>query len=558
MFDFHSVNGEPGAALQDRAVSAGEYGTSGLLPVSEETPPLGALSDDELADSLLTVAGHINAATCALLDRVAEAESRELHLQHGCRSVADWLSVRLGLSLSVGYEYARVGRALRRFRRVHAAFSKGEISYCKVRAITRVMTEANEEALVYYARYGTGAQMEAVCRALRGARQAADPEAAQAVRRRRYFSYRFDDDGSVVGSFRLPPEEGATFIKAIEEARRTIEADGLRGKEDSSAERSESGPREDSSAERSESGPREESSAERSESGPREESSAERSESGPQEDSSAERSESGPPHVHVPSPYGLDDADDPVGACRADAAGVVAQFFLSHGECFDQGASKTSPRDSRGLLPALVVVIDGDESRIEGGPLVSRETARRLACDATVETAIRIGKSDSNASTFNTNLASSVINLGRKRRVVSARLRRILCERDKTCRFPGCGRERFTHAHHIRHWADGGRTDLDNLVRLCSFHHRIIHEGGFRVEKGPFGELLFYNHRNQLLADKCASLRGSVEELIASNENKGYAIGPDTVEPLGRGEPYDLGLTIDALMGFEPVEIRGW
>ena len=71
-------------------------------------------------------------------------------------------------------------------------------------------------------------------------------------------------------------------------------------------------------------------------------------------------------------------------------------------------------------------------------------------------------------------------------RAGSLDIRRALRVRDGGCRFPGCDRSRFTHAHHIKHWADGGETRLDNLVTLCSFHHRQVHDGGYgvRVDEG--------------------------------------------------------------------------
>src|SRR5690606_39825144 len=55
--------------------------------------------------------------------------------------------------------------------------------------------------------------------------------------------------------------------------------------------------------------------------------------------------------------------------------------------------------------------------------------------------------------------------------------------RDGGCRFPGCGRKRFVDAHHIEHWSTGGETSLANLMLLCSKHHTLVHEGGFRIEK---------------------------------------------------------------------------
>ena len=71
---------------------------------------------------------------------------------------------------------------------------------------------------------------------------------------------------------------------------------------------------------------------------------------------------------------------------------------------------------------------------------------------------------------------------GRATRIVNRRLRRALHRRDGgMCRFPGCGATSWLHAHHIVHWADNGRTDLDNLVSLCGFHHTLVHEGDWAV-----------------------------------------------------------------------------
>ena len=79
-------------------------------------------------------------------------------------------------------------------------------------------------------------------------------------------------------------------------------------------------------------------------------------------------------------------------------------------------------------------------------------------------------------------------------------MRRALRARDKGCRFPGCTNTRFVDGHHIKHWADGGVTSLDNLVLLCRHHHHLVHEGGFACEKSPDGELRFKDQRDETLA----------------------------------------------------------
>ena len=74
-----------------------------------------------------------------------------------------------------------------------------------------------------------------------------------------------------------------------------------------------------------------------------------------------------------------------------------------------------------------------------------------------------------------------ILDVGRRTRTIPPSLRRALEARDRGCRFPGCG-SRFTDGHHVRHWADGGATSLDNCLLLCRFHHRLVHEEGWKVE----------------------------------------------------------------------------
>ena len=137
-------------------------------------------------------------------------------------------------------------------------------------------------------------------------------------------------------------------------------------------------------------------------------------------------------------------------------------------------------------LPQVVVHVDaaalgtGDGSAtIEGVGSVPVETALRLSCDARRRTVIETAD-------------GSPIVVGRAQRTVPHWLRPALARRDGDhCRFPGCTHGRFLHAHHIEHWAAGGATDLDNLVLLCDHHHRVVHEGGWRVSGRASGELAF-------------------------------------------------------------------
>ena len=93
-----------------------------------------------------------------------------------------------------------------------------------------------------------------------------------------------------------------------------------------------------------------------------------------------------------------------------------------------------------------------------------------------------------------------VLSVGRPTRTVPPHIRRALEERDRGCRFPGCA-SRFTEAHHVRHWADGGETSLSNLLLLCRRHHRAVHEGRVRVCTDRAGLALFFTRKGRELGD---------------------------------------------------------
>ena len=83
------------------------------------------------------------------------------------------------------------------------------------------------------------------------------------------------------------------------------------------------------------------------------------------------------------------------------------------------------------------------------------------------------------------------LDVGRKQRAVSTQLRRALYARDRGCTFPGCHRKRHLAGHHLKHWIDGGETRPDNLALLCTYHHRLLHEGAFNIVKEADDTLRF-------------------------------------------------------------------
>ena len=128
--------------------------------------------------------------------------------------------------------------------------------------------------------------------------------------------------------------------------------------------------------------------------------------------------------------------------------------------------------------------------RLESGAALHPETARRLACDSGLVMHLHEDGSAPPGDWVRPNpRPGRTVNLGRRRRLPSAALFRAMWDRDHGCSYPGCGRRRFLHGHHLVHWSRGGRTDLDNMVLLCGEHHRRLHEGGYRMRRRPGGTI---------------------------------------------------------------------
>jgi hypothetical protein len=180
--------------------------------------------------------------------------------------------------------------------------------------------------------------------------------------------------------------------------------------------------------------------------------------------------------VYENVPAGTPKQIVPFSARRADALARVAESFLAHDVLECPGTDRQQ----------IVVHVAAETLRngaagcceIEHGPSIPAHTARRFSCDASVVTLME-------------DAGGEPLNVGRKTRLISAPLRRLLTARDKGCRFPGCCNARYIDMHHIKHWANGGETKPSNLISLCRFHHRAVHEGGFNVQVLDDGAVRF-------------------------------------------------------------------
>ena len=166
-----------------------------------------------LGDEIAELAAHLTAATARLLDLIREFDARG-GWGNGFRSCAEWLTWRIGLAPNAAREHVRVARALGSLPQLAAALASGELSYSKVRALTRVARPDTEERLLKVGKAGTAAHVERIIRAWRYVdRKAETLETAERHRARTLHLYQ-EEDGMVIVRARLEPEAGAVFVQA--------------------------------------------------------------------------------------------------------------------------------------------------------------------------------------------------------------------------------------------------------------------------------------------------------------------------------------------------------
>ncbi len=163
---------------------------------------------------------------------------------------------------------------------------------------------------------------------------------------------------------------------------------------------------------------------------------------------------------------------------------TTAEAFM---RLVEAGWDAEAARRPHGQHTTVVVHVDVEQraAALHLGPLLTEAERRYLTCDATCEVWFeRHGE---------------VIGAGRATRLINRRLRRALEHRQPMCAVPGCGATRGLHAHHLRHWEDGGPTELANLVLLCPYHHRLHHRGVLTIT-GPAGALMVTDNAGRLLS----------------------------------------------------------
>ena len=277
---------------------------------------------EQLGDQITELCGYLYAATYRLLVLIHEFDQQGYWELPGLCSCAHWLNFKCGIGMNAAREKVRVAHALAELPKISEAFERGELSYSKARAMTRIADRDNEDYLLMIARHGTAHHVEKLVSKYSRAKRLQETEAANEQYASRELGYFYDDDGALVINARLPAEQGALIIKALEMA---------------------------------------------------------------MDKQFAVRAEDLPPGDPSPrSSHEIDHEVNDVSAVtskhesfparRADAIAEIAETYLNT----EPSQANTADRYQ------VVVHVTAETSYIEDGPHVAAETSRRIACDSSI------------------------------------------------------------------------------------------------------------------------------------------------------------------------------
>ena len=451
-----------------------------------------SLSDrlDELEDRLSCLAARIAAAECEFLVMLAEFDARQGWGASGMRSSAHWLSWRTGLRLGVARERVRVARALTRLPLIREAFAAGQLSYCKVRALSRVATPPLERDLLEVALGTTGGQLE---RIVRSWRRTLIGEEAASRHLRRGWRRREEPDGSVVYTLRVAPEDAAIVDAAVAAGRSVVLDESGRPVET------------------------------------------------PEESQLAEIVTGEPPISRADADVVVLLAESFLTSSPAGEASdrTLVMVHADLDALATEAPPVAAPPEGDPMVDGMSAVQRSQAMRppscstADGTPL-SRSTVLRLLC--TSPTQLMVHARDGRP-----------LDLGRTQRHASRRQRRALATRDGGCRFPGCTQCHRLVPHHVQWWSQGGPTDIDLLVLLCPTHHRAVHEVGYRVDALGEGRFRFFRPDGRPLPGSGRLVPVNLDSAGSVSAATEPMITPTTIQPTWGGERLDLGLLIGGL-----------
>jgi hypothetical protein len=448
-------------------------------------PAIAILTPEQLealGEEIAAFSTRIDVAEHALLTRLRTFDAHEAWGHQGARSCAEWLSWRTNLSIKAAREKVRVARALGSLPGIDALFGRGELSYSKVRALTRVATAQSEQEWTDVARHSSASQIEKLARAHQGVvgnGGGGDPMDRPASQRR--FVRRSETMGGMVRiEMQLGSEEAAVVWSAMNSALDQAPAGASMAAPTLDQASANNAPKHDQALAKA--------SAD-----------------------NAPKHEQTPAGASVPAPT---HGQTPAGASiarqcpdrrrleleehRADAVVDLARAYLQEhpqtlGSGYEMVVITTPEHLQRGP--------DGVGGYLPDGTPVPLHVARMLACDG-ARVDVTLGRD------------GELLDVGRRTRAIPPAIGRALWLRDGGCRVPGCGRTRHMHAHHIQPWAEGGPTRLSNLVLVCSGHHRMIHEERLESQICE-GKIVFVDGRGRAMPAVAASLAtgNELEEL---------------------------------------------
>jgi hypothetical protein len=480
---------------------------------------------ERLEARICELAGHLTAATCQFLLLVADFDERKGWSAWEMPSCAAWLSWKCQIAPGTAREQVRVARCLVDNLLIRREFAAGRLSYAKVRALTRIVTPETEADLVEMATPMTAGQLERFAHAHRRVSETARgrPRPARKLT--------WGPAGDLDYQFRaiLPAEAAAVIFQALRAARNDLEHP-----HDSHDQQDHDGG-----------GSRDVSAETRLARLSRRDAEAGISFTGEQ-----------PPPAEMEPAENLADALVQVCASYLAARAATAdnpdtyQVIIHAGVRAITGAEPAAnpakaaadpesndvsaetlvpqPPAAKPVLPDMPFWHPANEDRchLDDGPAITPATLALIGCTATISTMFH-------------DLSGAIIDVGHRTRKVPPALRRALRERDRgRCQYPGCDSRR-TDAHHIRHWVNGGRTNLANLISLCGRHHHLVHDKGHIITATGTG-FAFYT-RDGTLIPGCPQLPQGPGGITTAHD---AAITPTTIIPPHSGERLNLSLAI--------------
>jgi 5-methylcytosine-specific restriction endonuclease McrA len=432
--------------------------------IDSADPAESAIPLEWLEDQICELAGHLAAATSRFLVLIGDFDARRGWASWDLPSCSAWLAWKCQVAPGTAREQVRVARALRTLPVIASEFAAGRMSYAKVRALTRIATAETEADLAELAGPMTAAQIERFVAAHRRVSRADDQHSIEGRR----LSYRVEDDGSLVMSVRLPSTDGAVVLQALRAACGDLEHPHRLHADEQPVETEQQAP--------------------------------------------LQKAPKGVAAALV-GLAGAFLAGKIAGASNPDIYQVIVHVGAEALTAEDGLEGDSQPDSTPAGHPA-----DPLRCHLEDGPAISRATAQRIACQATVSWMLHDHKGD-------------VLDVGRRHRRPPPALRRAVRERDRyRCRAPGC-QSRRTDIHHIRPWAKGGKTRLRDLILLCEAHHMIVHAYGYIITLTDDGTFIFAKPDGTIVPD-CPQLP------------EADRVTADTIIPPGLGDRLDLDFTI--------------